>query len=84
MQSNDLFLQYEELGPVSCSFASIDSWTRNNFTTWGVEISSGELSKHVHYASVFTCPVSGMHFPSGKLAESQLVNVDGVLIIIVR
>ena len=77
-QSNDLLQIYEQLGLISFSYASIDSWTRNNFTTWGVEIFNGERSKRVHYTSVFTCPVTGMHFPSGKLAESQFVDIDEV------
>ena len=79
-QSADLLQIYEQLGLIRFSYVSIESWTRNNFTTWGVEISKGkgERSKRGHYTSVFTCPVTGMHFPAGKLAEGQLVDVDGV------
>ena len=66
-QSQDLLQSYG--GLVN---SSLEGFNIDNYTFYALE-----SEKKLLFTCVFTCPISGRHFPSGKLERSQAVQIDG-------
>ncbi|KAL9180854.1 hypothetical protein ACHAXT_011307 [Thalassiosira profunda] len=78
--SADLLQLYVQRGLVPPGH-SLEGWDRGNFTVWrkaGYEKGSSDdkHDKHV-YTCMFTCPILGIHFPSGELEKCQSVLEHG-------
>ena len=72
-QSANLLQLYILLGLVNESEVSLESWNLNNYTiVYNIDESIVKL-----HTCFFTCPVSGNHYPSGRLKKSKAVQLKG-------
>mmetsp|Transcript_31500 Transcript_31500/g.57065 ORF Transcript_31500/g.57065 Transcript_31500/m.57065 type:complete len:131 (+) Transcript_31500:176-568(+) len=73
--SADLFRMYGHQGLISPSQFSIEGWNLSNYT---MRSNGNEKGQKLRFTSIFTCPISGMQFPSGKMKSVKAVEKDGV------
>ena len=73
-QISDLLQVYLLRGLIRQSDYSQEGWNYQNYTIWGKD---RDKSSGKRYSAVFTCPISGVHFPCGKLEKQQSVESDG-------
>ena len=73
--SADLFRMYGDQGLISPSQFSMEGWNRFNYT---LRSNGNEKGQRLRFTSIFTCPISGMQFPSGKMKSIKAAEKDGV------
>eukprot|EP01083_Nonionella_stella_P040767 110532_1 len=65
-QTKDLHRMYKGLAD-----SSIEGFNKQNFTYYVIELKGESGFKQILYSSVFTCPITSRHFPSGQLGKSK-------------
>ena len=68
--------EYERRGFILPHQYSLEGWNRSNFTIWRYETPDGSSLYH----RLFTCPVSGVHYPCGRLDTKKARDVDDLFL----